>query len=508
MILKPNCIFAFVFLCFISCQSVLAEVVNLETSPNAGLITESEKFFNDGNFEQAKAAAEKAVQAAGTRLEAARAQLQLLKVWTSNTKQKKTDRPKINSLYFEAIENAAADQQLQQKLIDVIVAYCERDNLKEPLASALRTKMEIETWQIREKERSKDNQLSQLQQRLTSLLDTNNVLGSQIAQQRTKIYSMNVAQAKVALEAALQKQLLDSMAMVSLIDSMRIQEQNQVMQAQADSLGKQQTALQLQQSQRNVFMIVAGSVLFIALGLVFVLFQMRKHNNVLNEKNEIIQKEKRHNEELLLNILPKAISDELKEHGAVRAKRYESVSVLFSDFVNFSQISETLSPEDLVRELDYCFKQFDKIVTKNGLEKIKTIGDAYMCAGGLPEDNDLHAEHAVTAALEMQQFLADWNADRRKHKLPEYHARIGINTGPLVAGVVGIKKFAYDIWGDTVNVASRMESSCEPDKINISGETYSRVRDKFHCIYRGKLPIKNKGEVDMYFVGKEENQKA
>ncbi len=494
----------FTFMCFICSQSVLAEIVNLETSPNSGLIIESERYFSEGSLEQAKSAAEKAVQAAGTRLEAARAQLQLLKVWVSNSKLKKSDRQKINTLYFEAIENAATDQPLQQKLIDVVVAYCERDNLKEPLASALRKRMEIAAWQVKEKERTKDNQLTQLQQQLTLLLDTNNVLGTQVAEQRAKIYNMNVAQAKVALEAALQKQLLDSMAMVALIDSMRINEQNQIMRLQTDSLGKQQTALQLKQSQRNVFMIVAGSVLFIALGLVFVLLQMRKHNSVLNEKNEIIQKEKKHNEELLLNILPKAISDELKENGAVRAKRYESVSVLFSDFVNFSQISETLSPEDLVRELDYCFKQFDKIVIKNGLEKIKTIGDAYMCAGGLPEDNDLHAEHAISAALEMQQFLADWNADRKKQKLPEYHARIGINTGPLVAGVVGIKKFAYDIWGDTVNVASRMESSCEPDRINISGETYLRVRDKFHCIYRGKLPIKNKGEVDMYFVGKQD----
>lgn len=500
MILKPNSFFVFLLLSFISCQPVWAEVVKMETSSNAAFITESEKFFSEGNIEQAKATAEKGVQAAGSSTETARAQLQLLKVYTSNTKLKKADRAKINTLYFEAIQNAAADPALQQKLIEVIVAYCERDNLKEPLASALRTKMEIEVRQVKEKERTKETQLNQLQQQLTSLLDTNQVLGSQIAEQRTKIYGMNAAQAKGALETALQKQLLDSMAMVSLIDSMRIQEQNQIMQAQADSLGKQQTALQLQQSQRNVFMIVAASILFIALGLMFVLFQMRKHNTVLNEKNQIIQKEKKHNEELLLNILPKAISDELKEHGAVRAKRYDSVSVLFSDFVNFSQISETLSPEDLVRELDYCFKQFDKIVTKNGLEKIKTIGDAYMCAGGLPEDNDLHAEHAVNTAIEMQQFLADWNADRRKNNLPEYHARIGINTGALVAGVVGIKKFAYDIWGDTVNVASRMESSCDPDKINISGETYARIREKFHCIYRGKLPIKNKGEVDMYFV--------
>lgn len=472
---------------------------SISTSGNE-VIRKSKKILRDERYSAAKPNAEIAPQTSKDKTELAKSQLQQLKTSTSKTPLKKADRQKIDALYNMALNNAVESIDLQQQINEVMIAYCERDNQKAQLSIALKRKLEIDNA-IRDANAQKEkNQLQQMQQQLTSLLDTNNALGSQIVAQRNKISNMSAMQAKTALQTALQKQLLDSMAMVSLVDSIRLQEQSLILQNQADSLSRQQTELRVQKSQRNLFIIIAILVLLVAVGLFYGLFKLRDHNLKLNEKNELIQKEKQHNEELLLNILPKAISDELKEYGVVRAKRYESVSVLFSDFVNFSQISEKLTPEDLVRELDYCFKQFDKIVVKNGLEKIKTIGDAYMCAGGLPEDNDLHAEHAVLTAIEMQKFLTEWNAERRSKDLPEFHARIGINTGPLVAGVVGIKKFAYDIWGDTVNVASRMESSCEADKINISGNTYMLVRDKFNCIYRGKLPIKNRGEIDMYFV--------
>ncbi|MBK7149224.1 MAG: adenylate/guanylate cyclase domain-containing protein [Bacteroidetes bacterium] len=477
-----------------------SNTINNNLSGFSELISASEIFMKQGDFDAARQKAEQAKALAGNRAESAAAQLALLKTLVQKPNLKKNERQEIDNLYLAAMANADDNKPLQLKIIEVVSGFYERSNLKEKLAAVLKTKVVITTALQQEKTESEMQERIRIQQQLISLMDTNNVLGSQIAMQRSKINNMSVAQAKAALEGALQKQMLDSLAMLALMDSMRLQEQSIILSNQADSLQNQQTALSLQKSQRNVFMILAAFVLLVAVVLVVGLLQMRSHNQLLNQKNELIQKEKKNNEELLLNILPKAISDELKEFGAVRAKRYESVSVLFSDFVNFSQISETLSPEDLVRELDYCFKQFDKIVVKNGLEKIKTIGDAYMCAGGLPEDNDLHAEHAVKTALEMQQFLQEWNAERKKNHLPEFHARIGINTGALVAGVVGIKKFAYDIWGDTVNVASRMESSCEPDKINISGNTYLQVRDKFNCVYRGKLPIKNKGEVDMYFV--------
>ncbi len=213
-----------------------------------------------------------------------------------------------------------------------------------------------------------------------------------------------------------------------------------------------------------------------------------------------ISKEKKRSDELLLNILPEETAEELKATGSAKTKSFESVSVLFTDFKNFTKASESLSPEELVKEINYCFSEFDKIVSKYGIEKIKTIGDAYMCAGGLPVANTTHAEDVVKAGLEMQEFIEKNKHDRMAKGQPFFELRLGIHTGPVVAGVVGTKKFAYDIWGDTVNTASRMESSGEVGKVNISAFTYELVKDKFKCTHRGKVQAKNKGEIDMYFV--------
>lgn len=213
-----------------------------------------------------------------------------------------------------------------------------------------------------------------------------------------------------------------------------------------------------------------------------------------------ISKEKKRSDELLLNILPEETAEELKTTGTAKTKSFDSVSVLFTDFKNFTLASEKLSPDELVQEINSCFSEFDKIVTKYGIEKIKTIGDAYMCAGGLPVANSTHAEDVVKAGLEMQQFIARNKEERIAKGQPYFELRLGIHTGPVVAGVVGTKKFAYDIWGDTVNTASRMESSGEVGKVNISGATYELVKNKFKCIHRGKVQAKNKGEIDMYFV--------
>jgi len=173
---------------------------------------------------------------------------------------------------------------------------------------------------------------------------------------------------------------------------------------------------------------------------------------------------------------------------------------MFTDFKNFTRISEKLSPSELVAEIHYCFKAFDHIISKRNIEKIKTIGDSYMCAGGLPVANKTNATDVVKAALEIQQFIREHFHQRMKEGKEPFEIRIGVHTGPVVAGIVGVKKFAYDIWGDTVNLAARMESSGEAGKINISGTTYELVKDKFQCTYRGKIQAKNKGEVDMYFV--------
>ena len=212
-------------------------------------------------------------------------------------------------------------------------------------------------------------------------------------------------------------------------------------------------------------------------------------------------------EALLINILPFEIAEELKKNGSAEAKQFSEVTVMFTDFEDFTKISERLTPPELVEEIHSCFTAFDSIISKHNIEKIKTIGDSYMCAGGLPVANTTHAIDVVSAALEIQQFMQEHLRQRINAGKETFDLRIGIHTGPVVAGIVGIKKFAYDIWGDTVNIASRMESSGEAGKINISGATYELVMDRFNCSYRGKIPAKNKGEIDMYFVEKDSREK-
>ncbi len=221
-----------------------------------------------------------------------------------------------------------------------------------------------------------------------------------------------------------------------------------------------------------------------------------------NQRNRI-SKEKKRSDELLLNILPEETAEELKATGTAKTKGFEMVTVMFTDFKNFTQASEKLTPEELVSEINYCYSSFDRIVSKYGIEKIKTIGDSYMCAGGLPVANSTHPVDVVRAGLEMQEFIEKNKKERIANGKPYFDLRLGIHTGPVVAGIVGIKKFAYDIWGDTVNTASRMESSGQTGKVNISGVTYELVKDKFDCTHRGKVEAKNKGQIDMYFVNRE-----
>ena len=220
----------------------------------------------------------------------------------------------------------------------------------------------------------------------------------------------------------------------------------------------------------------------------------------LNASNFQLAGEKRKSDELLLNILPAEIAEELRETGSSKARRFPSVTVMFTDFKDFTRLSELLTPEQLVNEIDYCYRQFDRVIEQYGLEKIKTMGDAYICAGGLPAMNFTHPEDAVGAALDIRDFMNKYKSDRENRSEPFFEIRIGLHTGPVVAGIVGSKKFAYDIWGDTVNLAARMESSGEISKVNISDSTYQMVKDKFTCTRRGKVEAKNKGVIDMYFV--------
>ena len=213
-----------------------------------------------------------------------------------------------------------------------------------------------------------------------------------------------------------------------------------------------------------------------------------------------IKKGKKLSDELLLNILPEEVAEELKTKGSAEAQLIEEVTVLFTDFKGFTQMAEKFSPKELVAEINECFSAFDYIMEKNGVEKIKTIGDAYMAAGGLPTVNKTHAHDIVSATLDIQKFMSEFKAKREAKGQLFFEVRIGVHTGPVVAGIVGVKKFAYDIWGDTVNTASRIESSGEVGKVNISNTTYESIKDEFNCTQRGKIQAKGKGEIEMYFV--------
>ena len=228
--------------------------------------------------------------------------------------------------------------------------------------------------------------------------------------------------------------------------------------------------------------------------------QLKEANEELTTLLETVDEERKKSESLILNILPATTARELKELGNAKPQTYQLVSVLFTDFKDFTKVTANMSPEKLVNDLNECFSQFDKIIQKYGIEKIKTIGDSYMAAGGLPVPSGLHALDTVRAGLAMRDYMETWNARRINSNHPPFLIRIGIHSGPVVAGVVGTHKFAYDIWGDTVNIASRLESNGEPGKVNVSAITMELVKDNFQFTPRGLIEVKGKGALDMYWV--------
>ncbi|MEO8588169.1 MAG: adenylate/guanylate cyclase domain-containing protein [Flavobacteriales bacterium] len=276
------------------------------------------------------------------------------------------------------------------------------------------------------------------------------------------------------------------------VANLQIQYETEKKEQEILLLGKdkevQAKEIQKQKLVRNGFI---GGFALVALFASLFLFQRNR-----------IGKEKKRSEELLLNILPAEVAEELKAKGSAEAVHIDLVTVLFTDFKGFTAMSEVVTPAQLVRDLNECFSAFDHITEKYGIEKIKTIGDAYMAAGGLPTPNTTHATDVIKAALEMRDFIAEGKARKIAAGLPYFEIRIGVHTGPVVAGIVGVKKFSYDIWGDTVNTASRMESSGEVGQVNISEATHALVKDTtgFTFTPRGKVQAKGKGEMEMYFV--------
>lgn len=276
-----------------------------------------------------------------------------------------------------------------------------------------------------------------------------------------------------------------------LQDSLRVAEEKAIAERtyQADIAKKKKW--------QSIFAVVAFFVVIIAIGLFGRL-------RFIRNSKKILEAEKERSENLLLNILPAEIAEELKDKGEAAARDFDMVSILFTDFKGFTKASEQLSAADLVAEINICFKAFDHIVGRYGIEKIKTIGDAYMAAGGLPVPDKESAMNTVLAGLDMQAFMLARKKEREALGLPAFEMRVGIHTGSVVAGIVGVKKFQYDIWGDTVNTASRMESSGEVGQVNLSASTYMLVKDnsEFNFTSRGKVEAKGKGEMEMYFVQK------
>jgi len=277
-------------------------------------------------------------------------------------------------------------------------------------------------------------------------------------------------------------------------------------QVQADSAAHAEEALRTAQAHaselrgktRTRNLLGAAGVLLLALA-----FAVYRRNVHIRHSRTAIAREKERSENLLQNILPADIADELKEKGEATAHRFEQVSVLFCDFENFTEKAGRLSPEALVDELNACFRAFDAIIARHGIEKIKTIGDAYMAAGGIPRATPDSAKHTVLAALEMIAFMRSRQAEREAAGLVAFAMRAGIHSGPVVAGIVGTSKFQYDLWGDTVNLAARMEKHSETGRVNISCDTYDLLKGDPAFIFesRGKISVKGKGEVEMHFVG-------
>ncbi len=260
-----------------------------------------------------------------------------------------------------------------------------------------------------------------------------------------------------------------------------------------------QLAHQIEVQQKNR---IRNIILFIAVFVIIISIGLYSRWKSTQKSKAIIEKEKERSENLLLNILPADIAKELKEKGKADARDFDIVSILFTDFKGFTKAAEKLSAKALVHEINDCFKAFDHVIEKYKIEKIKTIGDAYMAAGGLPIPDKHSVKNTVLAGLEMQDFIINRKEKADLENRISFEMRVGIHTGPIVAGIVGVKKFQFDIWGDTVNTAARMESSGKVNKVNISQFTYELIKDDplFDFEYRGRIMAKGKGEIDMYFV--------
>ncbi len=375
-----------------------------------------------------------------------------------------------------------------------------REFKESTLAARQRKKIEAQLSSSEQEKKALLEDQEQIQATVRTLNRSKLKLDNELAVKTKEVANLAALTALQQAELERSMRIMDSLSFIAALDSMAIIQQDLIYDMQLETLNAEREKLSLMAAKNKSMQLSMFAMVAASMFLIFLYFLSRRYNNQLKEKSVEIEKEKNRYQELLLNILPPAIAEELKVTGKVKAKYHDSATILFCDLVNFSAISKQLSSEQLVQDLDYCFAAFDRIVSKYNIEKIKTIGDAYMCIGGLPHQIKESEKNVIDAAIDMQGFLKQWNISRKKLELPEFNARIGIHTGPVIAGVVGEKKFAYDVWGDSVNIAARMEANSQAGMINISKSTYDKVHKHFKFIKRGNIHIKNMNEMEMYFV--------
>jgi len=388
---------------------------------------------------------------------------------------------KENSSAGGARDGGDAMRRMENRLSE---AEAENRAFREQIASLTGQSQVLET-----SNRTTEAQLKEVQEKTQEELSKRDLTITQIAQEKQKIDSV----------ARMRTRQVETMSRDQIVNELLVSDQKLQLEAQKSKVAEAELAQKKSENLRNFAGLLAAFIFVIAV-LFYMRFRAKKRTaNELSSKNALIEEEQKRSNALLLNILPPAIADELKANNKVAPRKYEQATVMFIDFTGFTGVSEKLTPEQLVEEIDFCFSNFDRIIAQYRIEKIKTVGDAYICASGLSDMNASPSD-MVKAALEIQDFLQHVKAQRQGTGIPSFEARAGIHTGPVVAGVVGKRKFAYDIWGDTVNTAARMEEACEPGRVNLSEDTYWLAKYEFEWQSRGKIAAKNKGLMDMYYV--------
>ena len=401
--------------------------------------------------------------------------------------------------YISKIHEQLGDYDLALTYADRAYQVAESVDSKIEMSQAAITRGEIYKKQLNSE---KSIQSYQEAEQIASLLETNNELSESyegLAQiyaqqgnyQRAYSYQLKNNQVDEEIRSSENDEIINNLRFQLDLE----QKEKEIEILNRDNALKEAEIAQADTAQK-LFLALGAFLLTIIGGITYLYRYSRKSNQLISEERNRVEK-------ILLNILPKDTADELQQKGYVEAKRFDQTTVLFTDFKGFTAFSERMSAEEMVKSIDFYFSKFDEIIGRYNLEKIKTIGDAYMCAGGLPTKNSTNAKDAVLAGLEILSFVKTVSLTPPVGIQP-LEVRIGINTGRTVAGIVGTKKFQYDIWGSTVNIASRMESSCEIGKINISDNTYQLIKDDIACNYRGEIEVKNGLKLKMYYVSEEE----